>query len=64
MMDDKEWKDFLEFLNDVQNGKCVEAFAPLSEENIRPQTWEELIEGIKNLPGDDPITWLPLKKEN
>lgn len=65
-MDDIEIKEFLEFLKEVKEGKLSGPFGPIKYHNddIAPQTWEELIERIKNLPGDDPIIWLPLTKEN
>lgn len=62
-MDEEKWNNFMEFLQEVKEGRGPEAFAPSKNGNITPQTWEELIERVKNLAGDDPITWLPLNKE-
>lgn len=61
-MNDIEWEDFLKFLNEVEKGNGPEPFAPF-ERNTNPRTWEELIARIENLPGDDPITWLPLSEK-
>lgn len=57
-MDD--WNEFLNFLKEVKQGKVNNpAFAPMDNGNI-PKTWEEVVERVKELPDDDPITWLEL----
>lgn len=62
-MNDKEWTEFLNLLKDVENGKETGPFAPIGTKKlVNPKTWEDLIARINDLPGDDPITWLPLSK--
>lgn len=61
-MDD--WEEFMSLLNELKNGKSnIPAFAPF-DKTSQPKTWEEVIKRVKELPGDDPITWLPLNDKS
>lgn len=54
------WEEFMTLLNEIKIGKTdIPAFAPFRK-NSQPKTWEEVIKRVEELPGDDPITWLPL----
>lgn len=54
---DSDWQDFLKLLSDIGQGKGIGVFAPSKTKNEDPKTWEEMIERINELPGDEPITW-------
>lgn len=53
-----DWEIFLKLLKDVSIGKGTGIFASDSKsENTDPKTWEEMLERLQELPGDEPSTW-------
>ena len=53
-------KEFREFLDKVGKNLIKDpAFhVTKAEQDSIPKTWEEMIKRAKELPGDDPISWL------
>lgn len=62
--EEREWKEFFLLLEEIEKKEVkIPVFLPDTNKDD-PKTWEELVERVKELPGDDPITWLPLDSED
>lgn len=63
-MNDEELEDFLNLLKKIELGEGEGAFSPLPKNSENIKSWDDLLLKVEELPGDDPISWLPLKEKN
>lgn len=55
---ENDWDEFLKLLRNVSIGKGTGIFAPdTKSKNKDPKSWEEMLERLKQLPGDEPTNW-------